>query len=203
MNHKGHPETLVPAHPGNRNAVKSGVHSPRVLAERAETYLDALRAALQPPPELEIILHEGARLAALIDLLDRALEDVGLIGRGGQPHYLLNVRLRASRQFERWHDKLLESSRKVAGPAARLEGERTDYVAALQQIALHDAHVSTRDRLRALKILLGQGRLGTASGALVDEERRAALSDYQRVTRRRFDRDRTAWVERQGEDAGS
>ena len=31
MNKKGHKATLVPSHPGNTNAVKSGVHSPRIV----------------------------------------------------------------------------------------------------------------------------------------------------------------------------
>jgi len=35
MNKRGHPETLVAARPGNRNAVRHGAHSPRLIQKRA------------------------------------------------------------------------------------------------------------------------------------------------------------------------
>jgi hypothetical protein len=107
MNKKGHPATLVAAHPANLNAVRSGVHSPRVLAARTADYREALRSELEPPRELEFALHEVARLAALIDAIDHALDVGGIINRRGKPHYLLAQRIRVSRQFEQWHDKLL------------------------------------------------------------------------------------------------
>jgi hypothetical protein len=35
MNNDGHPETLVASQPGNANALKHGVHSPRLIQARA------------------------------------------------------------------------------------------------------------------------------------------------------------------------
>jgi hypothetical protein len=35
MNKGGHPETLVASQPGNANALKHGVHSPRLIQARA------------------------------------------------------------------------------------------------------------------------------------------------------------------------
>jgi hypothetical protein len=35
MNERGNPSSLVASHPGNLNAAKQGVHSPRVIQARA------------------------------------------------------------------------------------------------------------------------------------------------------------------------
>ena len=35
MNKRGNPQSLVAAHPENLNAVKQGIHSPRLIQERA------------------------------------------------------------------------------------------------------------------------------------------------------------------------
>ena len=202
MNKKGHPATLVAAHPANLNAVRSGVHSPRVLAARTADYREALRSELEPPRELEFALHEVARLAALIDAIDHALDVGGIINRRGKPHYLLAQRIRVSRQFEQWHDKLLAGCGEASRLPAQLAGERTDYVAELQHIALRDGRASTAERLRALSILLREGRRGTASGALSDEARRTAAGAEQ-LAGRRFERAGETWVELERVEATS
>jgi hypothetical protein len=169
------------------------VFSPRVISERAAEFREELRARLQPGPELEFVLHEVTRLAALIDLIDEELDRVGIVNRHGKQHHLVETRLRASRQFERWHDKLLAECR-PARPTPLLEGERSDYVAALQEVALRDAEASIDQRIRAAEILLREGRRGTASGALAEERRRGSLKEDDARIGGRFVRSGDGWV---------
>lgn len=42
MNTNGNPETLIAAHPGNANAAKYGVYSPRMIEDRAAAVVAAL-----------------------------------------------------------------------------------------------------------------------------------------------------------------
>jgi len=44
MNRKGHPKSLVPRQPGNRNAVTHGAYSARVKAPRVADVLEELRS---------------------------------------------------------------------------------------------------------------------------------------------------------------
>lgn len=170
MNRRGNPPTLVAAQPGNQNALRYGVHSERALATRAEEIRTLLIAELGLDREHWVVVHEIARLAAIIDAIDRDLDERGLMDRKGKVRYLVDSRVRYSRQLERWYDKLLASLASTA--PRRLEGERSDYIAELQRIALREPSVSTRDRLRAIQLLLSQGRRGTTSGVLTDEQAR-------------------------------
>lgn len=94
MNKAGHPQTLVPSHPGNQNAVKAGVFSPAALAPRARELEAALAA--QPHAQLpaDVLIHELAGLLVLEEAMDRSLEEDGLRGRGGEPKKLVTLRLR-------------------------------------------------------------------------------------------------------------
>lgn len=170
MNRRGNPATLVAAQPGNQNALRYGVHSERALAARAEDIRSLLIAELGLGREHWVVVHEIARLTAIMDAIDRDLEERGLTDRKGKVRYLVDSQVRYSKQLERWYDKLLAGLASTA--PRRLQGERSDYVAELQRIAFRDPSVSTRDRLRALQLLLGLGRRGTTSGVLADEQTR-------------------------------
>jgi hypothetical protein len=170
VNRKGNPATLVAAQPGNQNALRYGVHSERALAARAEEVRTLLIAELGIGREHWVVVHEVARLAAIIDAIDSDLDERGLTDRKGKVRYLVDARARYSRQLERWYEKLPAGLASAA--PSRLDGDRSDYVAELQRIALRDRSVSTRDRLRSLQLLLGLGRRGTASGVIADEDAR-------------------------------
>jgi len=47
-------------------------------------------------------VHEAARCIAILEAIDRDLDQRGLVDREGQPRYLLNHRSRTSRQLEHW-----------------------------------------------------------------------------------------------------
>jgi hypothetical protein len=165
MNRRGNPESLVSAHPGNLNAVKHGIHSSRLIQARAAEVEDQLTQSFAfSPPEL-LAAHEVGRCFAILEAIDRDLDERGLVDRAGEPRYLLNHRARVSRQLEQWLTKLSTAmERHSARDQTPPRGEFADYVQALQRIALgHDTTATARDRLAALKQLLDLGSRGTTS----------------------------------------
>jgi hypothetical protein len=94
MNEEGHTPTLVAAHPGNRNAVKSGVFSPASLAPRVQELDIAIRERPSHDVALELLGRELAALSALGEAMDNSLASDGVEGRRGQPRSLINLRLR-------------------------------------------------------------------------------------------------------------
>jgi hypothetical protein len=100
VNRRGHRQTLVAAHPGNRNAQKAGVCSKRALAERADQ-LETEVSELSPKQLQKAVLADELRsLLALKEALDQAIADDGVRTRDGQPRALVDQRLRV-------HDKLV------------------------------------------------------------------------------------------------
>ncbi|SRR6266516_4397364 len=165
MNKRGNPRSLVAAQPGNLNAVKQGVHSPRLIQKRAaEIAAELVDSADFLPPE-RLAVHEAARCIAILEAIDRDLDDRGLVDRAGEPRYLLNHRARISRQLEQWLEKVSAAiERASAREQAPPRGEFGDYVEALQRIALGlDPTGTARDRLAALKELLRLGLRGRTS----------------------------------------
>jgi hypothetical protein len=156
MNKDGNPETLVAAHPGNANAVRHGVHSPRLIQARAAEIVSELTQSFEFSPPQRLAVHEAARCMAILEAIDRDLDERGLVDKGGKPQYLLNHRWRVSRQLDHWLAKVSEAIERQSGdgeepPSAGL----ADYVHELQRIALgRDPSASARDRLGALKALV-------------------------------------------------
>lgn len=102
MNQRGHPQSLIAAHPGNLNAVKQGVHSPRLIQARATEIAAELTQTFAFSPAEQLAAHEAARCIAILEAIDRDLDQRGLVDRKGEPRYLLNHRTRISRQLEHW-----------------------------------------------------------------------------------------------------
>jgi hypothetical protein len=165
MNRRGNPESLVSLHPGNVNAVKHGIHSSRLIQTRAAEVEDELTQSFAFSPPERLAAHEVGRCIAILEAIDRDLDERGLVDRAGEPRYLLNHRARVSRQLEQWLTKLSAAmERHSARDQAPPRGEFADYVQALQRIALgHDTTATARDRLAALKQLLDLGFRGTTS----------------------------------------
>jgi hypothetical protein len=115
MNSKGHPPTLRPRQPGNRNAVRSGVFSARVLAPRAREIANALLDASHAVPLDQIAAEEIGALVATLEAIDEDLGRRGLTDRKGNARSLLELRIRISGRLERW---LREFG---ATPASRVE----------------------------------------------------------------------------------
>lgn len=165
MNERGNPQSLVPSHPGNLNAAKQGVHSPRLIQVRAAEIASELTHSFAFSPAEQLAVHEASRCIAILEAIDRDLDQRGLVDREGQPRYLLNHRSRTSRQLEQWLEKVSAAiERKAASEQAPAQAEVADYVRALQRIALgQDTSATARDRLAALKELLKLGPTGTSS----------------------------------------
>jgi hypothetical protein len=165
VNKHGNPKSLVPAHPGNLNAVKQGVHSPRLIQARAAEIADELNQVFAFSPTERLAVNEAARCIAVIEAIDRDLDERGVANNDGEPRYLLNHRARASRQLEQWLTKVSAAVERLA----KLEevpprGDFVDYVQVLQSIAFgQEASASARDRLSALRELLELGHRGRTS----------------------------------------
>src|SRR5712692_5490928 len=156
MNKGGHPGTLVASHPGNANAVKQGVHSPRLLQARATEIATQLTDSFELSPTQRLAAQEAARCMAILEAIDRDLDERGLEDKAGKPRYLLNHRWRVSRQLDHWLAKIADAiQRQSAAGQPQPAAGRADYVRELERIALgHDPSANARDRLSALKQLL-------------------------------------------------
>jgi hypothetical protein len=120
MNKKGHPQTLVASHPGNTNALKHGIHSPRVIEARAAEIEAELRGSFDLRPEYRLTAREVARNIAVLDATDDWLAEHGLTDRRGKLRPLVEQRVKFSRLLGYWLEKLspeLERQR-IAAPEA-------------------------------------------------------------------------------------
>jgi hypothetical protein len=121
VNKKGHSQTLIAAHPGNRNAVKSGVHSPATLAPRIDELEVAIGERSSPEVILGVLRRELAGLVALVEAMDDSLASGGLNGRTGKPRTLINLRLRANDRLRQTTQQYAEAERS-APKAAEFRG---------------------------------------------------------------------------------
>jgi hypothetical protein len=85
VNPDGHPATLRSAQPGNRNAMKSGLHSPRVRAERVEEIRLAASGISTLALAREAVRVEAARLQQVREALDEDIATRGPSTRAGAP----------------------------------------------------------------------------------------------------------------------
>ena len=172
VNVHGTPGNLVPAHPGNTNAVRHGVHSPRLIQARASEIEADLAESYTFTPTQLLALHEAARCLAILDAIDMDLDERGLVDKRGKPRYLLNHRYRFSRQLDQWLTKISETiERQAAAEKAESPPTRKAYIRELQRVALgEDSAATVRDRLLALRELL---KLGNEAAA-----KKASIPDY-------------------------
>jgi hypothetical protein len=111
VNKNGNPGTLVAAHPSNTNAARYGVYSPRLASPRlveprAREIEAELLEAFEFTATQRIAVHEVARCMAILDAIDRDLDERGLVDRGGKSRSILNHRARISRQLDHWLAKI-------------------------------------------------------------------------------------------------
>jgi hypothetical protein len=180
MNKKGHVPTLVAVHPGNRNAVKSGVFSPATLAPRV--YELEASIAERPVQEVvaEILRRELAALAALGEAMDQSLAIDGVFGRRGEPRTMVSHRLRLNEKLRQTAEQYARATEQLtsleAEPAASDERQQSlaETIATLHKrpsidaitpgeldlevylrsvIMTSDRAVTRHDRLRARRML--------------------------------------------------
>lgn len=197
MNKHGHPQTLVASQPGNAHALKHGVHSPRLIQARAEEIAAELTQSFTFSPGERLAVYEASRSMAILEAIDRDLDERGLVDKGGKPRYLLNQRARVSRQLAHWLERLSQAIERQSAPEDEPpRAEFADYVRALQRIALgQDPSGTARDRLAALKELLKLERKGTTSYIEGGSEDDPALQQRWAQIRRAQSLDRLASLE--------
>jgi hypothetical protein len=147
VNRHGTLANLVAAHPGNANAVRYGVHSPDFIRKLAVDIEEELFGACQLSPVQRVATHEVARCLAMLQRIDLDLDERGIVDRKGQPRYLLALRVRVTREMERWaqHLTAVSSAPPESRGAEAMVGELT-------RIGMgHDSTASARDRIEALK----------------------------------------------------
>jgi hypothetical protein len=105
VNSRGHAKTLVPKHPGNKNALKAGVFSPETLAPRIQEVHAEIATRSVDEVLRDVLQREVASLAVLGEAMDRTLGDDGLIGRRGEPRRMIDLRLRLNEKLRRTLDR--------------------------------------------------------------------------------------------------
>jgi len=178
MNPRGHPDTLVASHPENSNAVRHGAYSPRAIAPRAAEIEEELKGESELPPIEALAAGEAARCLAILEAIDRDLDERGIVDPRGKARSILDYRARISRQLEKWIQRLDGYDERASSEHLALDGEHENYVARLQRIALgHDRRAGLGEQLTALKQLLKLGTRGTTSGL----KPRSEQSDWDKV----------------------
>ena len=94
------------AHPGNLNAMKSGVYSARIREELADMLVDELQVATGAQVFAKADLREIAGLHALRDLLDADIAAHGTSNRRGEERRQVGSRIRVSALIERWEQRI-------------------------------------------------------------------------------------------------
>jgi hypothetical protein len=154
-----------------------------LIQARAAEIASELTQSYDFSPAEQLAVHEAARCIAVLEAIDRDLDQRGLVDKEGTPRYLLNHRSRTSRQLEQWLEKVSAAiERKAASELPPSRADFADYVRALQRIALgQDATATARDRLAALKELLELGPKGTTS--YLERPAQSELTEREKSTR--------------------
>jgi hypothetical protein len=82
MNKRGNPKSLVASQPGNLNAVKQGVHSPRLIRARAAEIASELTESFEFSPAERLAVHEAARCIAILEATAISISVDSSTGRG-------------------------------------------------------------------------------------------------------------------------
>ena len=155
MNKNGNPGSLVASHPGNTNAIKSGVYSSRSIEPRAAEIAGSLTESFEFSVVQRIAVEQVARSMAVLEAIDRDLDERGVVDKRGEARSLLKYRSRISAQLDRELAKIapaIERQLKVDQPAST-PGD-SDLVAELRRIALgQDTTATARDRIAAIREL--------------------------------------------------
>lgn len=70
--------------------MKYGVHSPRFIEPRAAELVAHLTDSFEFSVAQRVAVEQLARRIAILDALDRDLDERGLVDKRGEPRYLLN-----------------------------------------------------------------------------------------------------------------
>ena len=151
MNPRGHPNTLVAKHPGNQNAVKTGVFSPATLAPRV---LEIEAAIAERPVDqvvVELVSREAASLAALGEAMDASLAKSGVLGRGGAPRRMIEHRLRLNEKLLRTIDRYEAAARGLSAhpPLDESSGAKAHALASLAEVLVEEHAKSPGSKLAA------------------------------------------------------
>ena len=134
--------------------MKHGVYSERQIQSRAKQIVTELIESFEFSVAQRLAVGEIARSTAILEAIDRELDEAGLTNKRGEAHSLLNHRARISRQLHRWLSDLAPSIERQS--AGELEGaSRVEFIRELEWIASgKDTAARAHDRVAAIKELL-------------------------------------------------
>ena len=122
-NYKGtRKANLIASHPENRNAGTHGVWSERMREPRVRELTEAILSAPWADALDEVGAGEIAKVIALVEALDAAIAERGVIGSRGDVRHLVEIRLSASRTLASWLDRFALTPRGRAEVAQTLAG---------------------------------------------------------------------------------
>lgn len=142
-NPNGNAAALVPAPEGNTYALKHGAYSDAGLSERAAEVLAEIMALEHVVPFDLPAARELARLTAMAERIDAALEDGRVENRKGQVRALLDQRRRLSAQLLNLYTEFGMTPKARADVVAKLRGSSLD-----AEIRRRLAEVAERERRR-------------------------------------------------------
>ena len=156
MNTRGNPQNLIAAHPGNHNAVKEGVHSPKMIETRASEIVSELGISEVIDPIHQKAVMEYARISAIAEAIDRDLSKRGTSDRNGKGRYLVTLRERYGRLLSKLREEVRTAyvqaqMRKTAIAAAEIGLDDAEYQAELARLREERAEAEKEARLERIR----------------------------------------------------
>jgi hypothetical protein len=191
MNPKGRKENLKAAHPGNKNALKSGVHSPRRQAEEEKK---ARRALVADPNAFlaESQLDLCAKLTATVQLLFDDITEQGVSDRDGKQRRQVGTSLRTLEMLNNVTERMRRSLATAAIENNDVEIWNSETVLGrLQAIAADDSR-SAGAQVAALRLLLDQALTTHDSLDGIDPADLEFLRELKAMDDEQLDREMTA-----------
>src|SRR5947207_2429931 len=112
MNPNGYKATLIASHPGNLNAVKSGVYSERARSGRTDEIAGRLTATFGTNLLVDDAVRAAAGIQSLTETLDADLTRYGVTTDDGRLRSQVRQRLRASRHLAITFEQLFDLGRR-------------------------------------------------------------------------------------------
>lgn len=125
-----------------------------MIQPRAAEIFAELTDSFQFSPTERLAVREVAYSTAVLEAIDRDLDERGVVDRRGEPRALLSYRSRVSRQLQRWMADIAPTIERQS-EGGRVDLGRDDYIRELKRIAVgRDKTASAHDRVAAMKELL-------------------------------------------------
>jgi hypothetical protein len=147
-------ENLIAAHPGNTNAVKTGVYSERARAPRTDELARELESEYGAVTNLvRHAIRDVAGLEAMIEALDADLQTRGYVDRKGAPRESAVLRTRVTSRLSKARLELLElvKQERIAEQTRQVAAHREQHGSPQEQTAMRMESERAQERAAARK----------------------------------------------------